>query len=336
MERARCVAMPRSLQPTRRRRVARGAGALAACAALLVLVLNWTVGRLPAEPPATGTITQVDGLRLRYLERPGTGTPVVLLHGLPGTAEDFEEVTRRLTGRRTVAVDRPGYGGSSGGYVPLDRQLHALEALLDRLRIHRAVIVGHSYGGAIALGLAQRHPGRVAGLVLVDAAAAGFRLGAAARAQALALSALGLPVVSTLAGLTFSQLVRTVAAHRGDAEAFAPSPVAGAHRRRLLAVNMTAGDVAALAGEQRAANRVIARIDGGLARVRVPTVVVHADQDRLVAPMYGRRLAAAIPRARLLRVRGGHMTPYTHPGVIAGAIAGLTGPERRNGPGASR
>ena len=65
-------------------------------------------------------------------------------------------------------------------------------------------------------------------------------------------------------------------------------------------------------------------------------VVVHADQDRLVAPMYGRRLAAAIPRARLLRVRGGHMTPYTHPGVIAGAIAGLTGPERRNGPGASR
>ena len=50
----------------------------------------------------------------------------MLIHGLPGTAEDFNEVTPLLAGHRTIAFDRPGFGYSSGGYVPFDRQLTTL------------------------------------------------------------------------------------------------------------------------------------------------------------------------------------------------------------------
>jgi pimeloyl-ACP methyl ester carboxylesterase len=50
----------------------------------------------------------------------------VLIHGLPGTAEDWEDVTPLLAGHRTIAIDRPGFGYSSGGYVPFNRQLEVI------------------------------------------------------------------------------------------------------------------------------------------------------------------------------------------------------------------
>jgi hypothetical protein len=57
--------------------------------AVVVVGLNWTYGRLPAEPGPTGSFVQVGKLRIHYIEHPGAGTPVVLIHGLPGTAEDL-------------------------------------------------------------------------------------------------------------------------------------------------------------------------------------------------------------------------------------------------------
>jgi hypothetical protein len=77
-----------------------------AALALIVVVLNWTYGRLPGEPKPRGSFVTVDGLRIHYLERAGAGTPVVLIHGLPGTAEDFNEVTPLLTGHRTSTRSR--------------------------------------------------------------------------------------------------------------------------------------------------------------------------------------------------------------------------------------
>ncbi len=109
--------------------------------AAAVIVLNWTYGRLPAEPKPTGSFIQVDGLRIHYIERPGKGMPVVLIHGLPGTAEDWEVLTPLLAGHRTIAIDRPGFGYSTGGYVPFDRQLETIDALLHKLHVVRPILV---------------------------------------------------------------------------------------------------------------------------------------------------------------------------------------------------
>jgi len=152
--------------------------------ALVVFVLNWTYGRLPAEPAPTGSFAHVGDLRIRYLEHRGAGVPVVLIHGQPGTAEDWEDVTSLLTGHRTIAIDRPGYGFSSGGYVPFDRQLEAIHELLEKLHVRRPILVGHSYGGTISLGFAERYPRQVRGLVLVDAAAGGQQVESLAEVQA--------------------------------------------------------------------------------------------------------------------------------------------------------
>lgn len=262
-------------------------------------------------------------MRLRVVERPGRGIPVLLLHGLPGTAEDFAAVTRRLTGRRTLAIDRPGYGFSSEGYVSIARQADLVHLLLRRLHVTRAVVVGHSYGGTLALALAERHPADVAGLVLANAAAGGFRQGGVARARGRLVALLNAPGIRTLAGATFSQALLRAAADSGDHRAFAPAPVDTAHRERLLALNMTPGDLEAMAAETRALNATVRRVDRGLAAVRGPVVVVHGDDDHLIAARHARRLAALLPAARLVMVRGGHMTAYTHPAVIAAAIGGV-------------
>jgi pimeloyl-ACP methyl ester carboxylesterase len=292
--------------------------------ALAVVVLNWTYGRLPSEPKPTGSFIQVGKLRIHYIEHPGAGTPVVLIHGLPGTAEDWEDVTPLLAGHRTIAIDRPGFGYSTGGYVKFDRQLEIIHELLEKLHVEKPIFVGHSYGGTISLGYAERYPGAVSGMVLVDAAAAGQQIETFGKLQAHLVKFLQLPVIRQVANATFGQLLITVSVDQADAEAFDPYPVVAAHRRRVLEINMTHGNLEAWAGEMLEANGVIAQIDKGLAHIDVPAVVIQGEQDELVHPIHGRRLAAALPHARLVMVYGGHMQPYDHPAMIAAAVRSLT------------
>jgi pimeloyl-ACP methyl ester carboxylesterase len=288
--------------------------------AVAVVVLNWTYGRLPTTPHPTGKFLQLAGLKIRYLERAGPAPAVLLIHGLPGTAEDFEAVTPLIKGHRTIAIDRPGYGFSTGGYFPFDRQLQAVHEVIEKLHLGHPILVGHSYGGAISLAYAERHPAEVRGLVLVDAAATCTHNSAFVRAQAKFVQVVELPVISQLADVTFSQLLRTASANPAESEAFNPNPVNQRHHQRVLAINLKHGNLEAYAGETQAANGVIEGVNRGLGGIHVPAVVIQGAQDKLVKPQCGRRLAASLPGARLQMVQGGHMVPYTHPAAVAAAV----------------
>ena len=305
--------------PPRRRKRRRILGAVLIALAALVVLVNWTWGNLPSEPPRSGDEAQLGDVRVGYVERPGNGTPIVLIHGLPGTAEDFEKVTPLLAGHRTIALDRPGYGYSDGGYHPIERQLLAIEQLLDHLAIRKAVLVGHSYGGTIALAFAARRPERVQGMVLVDAAAGGVHSNAFARLQSRLVQGLSWPVVQPLADATFSQSIRTASAKMGAAEAFDPDPVQPAYEQRLLARSMRHEDLDALAAERLASDDVIADVDRQLPKIATPTIVIQGKDDQLVAAEHGRRIAAELPHARYVQVSGGHMVPLVHPDVVAKA-----------------
>jgi pimeloyl-ACP methyl ester carboxylesterase len=318
------------------RRLARIALYALAALALAVIVLNWTYGRLPAEPKPRGSFVSVDGLKIHYIERTGQGAPIVLLHGLPGTAEDWNEVTPLLAGRRTIAIDRPGFGYSSGGYVKFDRQIEIIDAVLHRLHVSQPIIVGHSYGGTIALAFAERHPSELRGLVLVDAAAGGTRVGGFEQAQAHAVKFLQLPVIHQISDVTFGQLLDTVSVDMTDGKAFHPQAVAAAHRHRVLAINMTSGNLKAYAGEELEANMVFNQIDPRLGSIHVPAVVIQGEQDELVKPKYGRKIAATLPGARLEMLHGGHMAPYTHPFAIAAAVKSVAAQAATGTPSASR
>lgn len=295
-------------------------------AALVVVVVNWTWGKLPAEPPApTGSkYAQIGDTKIHYIDKPGREPAVVMIHGLPGTWADWEAVSEALPGRRTIAIDRPGFAYSSGGYVTFDDQVKAINAFTKKLKLDRPVIAGHSYGGSLAFAYADAYPRQTRGVVAVDPAVVSSDISAVEQVQAQLVGFLQLPIVEPISNATFSQAMRTAAANRGDEEAFAPDPVDAGHKQRLLELNMKQEDLEAFSKEIPAFGAVADQLAGRYASITTPIWIVQGKDDKLVSTPEVQRVAQALPNARLKLVPGGHMATYTQPDAVADAITAAT------------
>ncbi len=150
-------------------------------AALFALILGggalWTrvlTGKAMRSVPQVGTVQAVRGGALHYIDTgPRKGGVIVLIHGLAGQLQHYTYGVVDLLGDdfRVIALDRPGCGYSQvdgGGGASLGQQARMIDELLGHLGVERAVIVGHSLGGAVALRMALDGPGRVAGLALLS------------------------------------------------------------------------------------------------------------------------------------------------------------------------
>lgn len=145
-------------------------------AGLLLAAVLTTIGAFykpstQIPPGFVGEHLDVNGLPLRVYQR-GSGQDVLLIHGSPGSVEDFLPVFSGLGGRfRLTAYDRPGHGfsGDLGKYSP-SANAEVAEALMTKLDMHDTIVVGHSYGGSIALALALRKPSRASAYVVLDSA----------------------------------------------------------------------------------------------------------------------------------------------------------------------
>src|SRR5207248_3922254 len=142
--------------------------------------------------PVRSTVTR-KGVELVYWTWPGAAPPTLLLHGIGNYGRYWDLFADAITGRlQLVAPDARGHGESgrpAEGYAPADFAVDAL-AVLDRIGIKRAVIVGHSMGGLHSINLAARHPERVLALVIGDASPDPLPQGAE-RAQRVLLGRLG-------------------------------------------------------------------------------------------------------------------------------------------------
>ena len=122
--------------------------------------------QLPAERWA-----EVGSLRMRYLDWGGGGAPVLALHGLASSAHWYDILAPFLRERfRTVAPDQRGHGCTTQAADGYGWRSLASDAvgLLDMLGIEQAVLLGHSWGGNVAVGTAAQFPARVRALVLID------------------------------------------------------------------------------------------------------------------------------------------------------------------------
>ena len=148
--------------------------ALVIAVAFIVLPPMW-YGIFPEEPldlPAPGRRISVGGgLEVNAIER-GSGWPIVLVHGSPGSAYDWKPTLEALAARgyHVLAYDRVGYGYSDGrqdeAYTVESSAGHLL-ALLEKAGLQDATIVGWSYGGLTAMAAALHDSSRIARLVLV-------------------------------------------------------------------------------------------------------------------------------------------------------------------------
>jgi pimeloyl-ACP methyl ester carboxylesterase len=119
---------------------------------------------------------ETNGIQLHYLDRPGDGTPILLMPGLTANCRTFDGVAGAgLTPqRRLLTPDLRGRGASDKpdtGYTMADHAADVI-GMLDRLGIERAVIGGHSFGGLLSFYIAATYPERVERLVVIDAAIA--------------------------------------------------------------------------------------------------------------------------------------------------------------------
>jgi pimeloyl-ACP methyl ester carboxylesterase/uncharacterized membrane protein YbhN (UPF0104 family) len=257
---------------------------------------------------------------------PGPGTPaglgaheVVLLHGQPGSPADWQQVAGRLPAQlHAVAPDRPGYGSSqlpAGGFAVNAR---AVLDDLDSRGITRAVLVGHSYGGGVALSAASLAPGRVEAVILLASVGPGCVTGwdrllaAPGAGQLCALVAWRL--TPRLARARLARIARRRGRRLGADEHvnWQVWGHAGGGQHPLWRTFLT---------EQRALLGELGALEHAIASVRVPILVLADPRDTIVPFETARRLARALPDARLQLVEGaGHHLPRRAPEAVADAI----------------
>ena len=110
----------------------------------------------------------VGSLDLAYVEIAGSEPPLLLVHGFTDTSRSFSLLAPHLSGPRLIMPDLRGHGGSQAGegYGTADFA-DDIAGLIQRLRLDRPIVVGHSLGGMVSMMLAARHPELVGGLVIV-------------------------------------------------------------------------------------------------------------------------------------------------------------------------
>ncbi len=241
----------------------------------------------------------VAGQSAAYLEA-GRGRPVVLVHGAGGRGAVWAPQLAALGDvARLLAPDLPGHGATAGpGGQTIGEYADWVLGFLDAAGLARAVVAGHSMGGAIAQTLALAHPDRVAGLVLVGT---GARLRVLPRLLELLREKPpeGLALIESLSYAAATPRERVVEADRALRET--PPWV-------------TLGDLLACDRFD-----VMDRIGA----IRAPTLVVVGREDRLTPPKYAAYLAAAIPGARLVEVDGaGHFVQLEQPAAVDAALRG--------------
>jgi pimeloyl-ACP methyl ester carboxylesterase len=235
-----------------------------------------------------------------HLEEEHLRPPVILIHGAGGHHLHWPPEIRRLTGQRMIAPDLPGHGKSDGvGRQSIADYAQCVLDLLDALYLHKAVIVGHSMGAAIALSLALDHPRRVLGLGLIGG---GARLRVSPDLIQNTASPSTLPhALQAIAEMSFSPKVEP-------------------RLKQLAMQRMTATRSTVLNGDFLACDHfdVMER----LSKIRLPTLVMCGADDRMAPLRYSEYLSLSIKHAQLVVIPdAGHMVMIEKPKEVAGVLS---------------
>ncbi|MEZ2223835.1 alpha/beta fold hydrolase [Rhizobium sp. RCC_161_2] len=293
------------------------------------------ISAMAAEPPGGQVRIDVGGFKLNSVLVGATGKadlpPIVFIHGASTSLYDpMLSFRDKLEGRAELLfVDRPGHGrsdiGGSENILP-DGQADAIARLMEKRGIRKAIIVGHSFGGAIAAALAVRYPEKVVGLVFLSPAVYPWPGGIAWYYQAARAPITG-PLFSTIVALSIGLL----AIDRATKEVFAPnSPPPGYIEKtkalqalRPIAFRHNAQEIAALSNWAEIASRRYHEI-------KAPTVIITGDADEIVSPdVHARHLARDIRGAEFLVVHNlGHKSDYIASDLAIAAIEKVAGKNR--------
>lgn len=237
---------------------------------------------------------------------PAGTKPVVLVHRAGGSSRawwpQIEAIGRR---RQLVALDLPGHGESRGeSLASVEQMADVVSEVIDGLCLEKAVVVGHSMGGAIALSLSLRHPAQVSSLLLVSS---GAKLRVAK------------PLLDTIRS-DFDMLPHMMATMAFSATT--STEVVEAHRSHLIdaPAEVVLKDLEACDSFD---------VEGRLGELTIPIVLMTGKDDFMTPPRLARRVVARAPNAQLKVVaETGHMLPLERPEIITEGILSLSAKEK--------
>lgn len=247
-------------------------------------------------------LARLRGIKIAYDEA-GEGAPVVLLHGFPFNRSMWREQTDSLSNAwRVIAPDLRGHGETSvaGEVATMEEMAEDVAGLLDELNISRAVVVGLSMGGYVALAFFRKFRERVRALILADTRPQadtddGRRAREETARRALA-EGMGMVADSMLPKL-LAPLTRE---HKAEVFARVREMIVGTDPR---------GAAAALRG--MAARRDQTDL---LPEINVPTLIVVGTEDVLTPPSDAETMHAKIEGSRLVKIEGaGHVSNVERP-----------------------
>ena len=276
--------------------------------------------------PEGGRALMIGGVQVHAVEM-GAGPDLVLIHGSSGNTRDFTfSLAEKLAQRyRVIVFDRPGHGythriNETGATIRQQADLLATAA--RQMGAEKPIVLGHSYGGAVALAWAVNHPDALAGLVLVGAPSQPWTTPLDRHYRLLSHPVIGPPLATLITA--FVGNARVEQALEGI---FAPNPVPEGYAEHV-GPGLTLRRSSQLANARQRANLLaeITALQPLYSQITVPVEIVHGAADTTVGlKIHAEPLARQIPQARLTRLEGiGHMPHHVAPQEVIAAIARAT------------
>jgi pimeloyl-ACP methyl ester carboxylesterase len=269
---------------------------------------------------STSQFVTVDGTRLHFVIK-GAGRPVVLIHGNPGSGQDWTRLFAPLAAHHEViAFDRPGHGRSQRpkvGDATVEVQARLLHDALKQLHVERPIVVGHSWGGALALVYAINYSKEVAGVVLVAPAVyEGQDLGS------LVTKLPAVPVLGDAVNSVFTPLFGASVVRSELKKAFSPDPVPPKYLRSVLSEWTKPEKVKAYSLDDASLNDSLKKFSPRYPEIIVPVSILAGDSDLIVPEKdNAERLHQALPKSHLIVLpKTGHEIPFTRPRAVVDEI----------------
>jgi pimeloyl-ACP methyl ester carboxylesterase len=255
----------------------------------------------------------VTGGRLHVVElgqQDSSSLPVVLIHGASSNLESMRRPLGDLLAKnhRVIMIDRPGHGWSTRDTLTSSTpavQARMIDEALGKLGIDRALIVGHSWGGALVAAMAVEHPLRVAGLVLLAAVTHPWP-GGVAWYHNLGTT----PVLGQLFAYTVALPAGIAMIGAGARGAFLPQAMPENYvRDTSLALLLRPRQFLANAWDMTTLKDAVTAQMPRYGEIKVPVVIIHGDVDKSVRlDRHARQFVKAVPHTELIVLSGiGHL-----------------------------
>lgn len=299
--------------------------------ALVILALFWAwvlhraarhEARAEAEFPPLGQFLVVEGHRVHALVM-GEGPDLVLLHGSGGNLRDLtlSLAPELAKSYRVILFDRPGHGYtdrvSSTGST-LKEQAYLLAAAARQLGAEKPIVMGHSFGGAVALAWAVHEPDSIAALIPLSAPSNRWESG-----LPLFYRVTSHPLLAPIVTPLLAAFVPDSRVESGVASVFAPNEVPEGYLDHFGApLTLRRESLRANALQRRNLSDEIDALVPLYRRIDIPTEIVHGTADTTVGlSIHSEKLVKQISQSTLTRLEGiAHMPQHAAPDAVIAAI----------------